>query len=231
MDTLQYILDRYQLRENLSDPMPIPIRGMSRYDLGPLFHALGFTQGAEIGVWKGRFSNALLQANPNLHLYCVDPWVPYPEYWDHTRHDTIGGAYNIAMATLAGQNCNIIRKFSVDAAKDVPDGSLDFVYIDGNHSFQSVVNDLCEWSKKVRVGGIISGHDYKDFGSGTFIDVVEAVHGFVGANHIRPWFVLGRARARRGEARDVPRSFMWVKPEPNALVVEWPRPYTADRVL
>ena len=54
-----------------------------------------------------------------------------------------------------------IRKPSVEAAKDIPDASLDFVYIDGAHDIQSVVNDIHEWQKKVRPDGIVYGHDYK----------------------------------------------------------------------
>jgi hypothetical protein len=214
MDTLQFVLDRYHITPENWDTMPIPLRGAQRTHLGPLFCDLGFTVGAEIGVWKGHFSEVLLKANPGLHMYCVDPWVSYKAYIDHTRHDLIAGAYEEAQKRLSQYPATIIRKFSVDAANDLPDGSLDFVYIDGNHSFQDVVNDLCVWSKKVRVGGIISGHDYKTFRPDLNIHVVEAVQGFVAANDITPWFVLGRAKVRRSEYRDAERSFLWVNPPP-----------------
>jgi hypothetical protein len=165
-------------------------------------------------------------------MLCVDPWVPYPEYFDHKRHRSIASAYDVAIARFAqyGDRVTIIRKFSIEAAKDIPDGSLDFVYIDGNHSYLDCVRDLEAWYPKIRVGGIMSGHDYKDFTKDNFIHVVEAVHGFVGAHYIRPWFVLGRARTRRGEASETPRSFMWVKPDPKVPIQEWPRPYTLERV-
>jgi len=48
----------------------------------------------------------------------------------------------------------------MDALEDIPDESLDFVYIDGNHSLPYITQDIYEWNRKVRVGGIISGHDY-----------------------------------------------------------------------
>ena len=48
----------------------------------------------------------------------------------------------------------------MDAVKDFADRSLDFVYIDANHEPQFVEEDIREWSKKVKVGGIVSGHDY-----------------------------------------------------------------------
>jgi len=48
----------------------------------------------------------------------------------------------------------------MDALRDISDGSLDFIYIDGNHSLPYIVSDIYEWNKKVKVGGCISGHDY-----------------------------------------------------------------------
>lgn len=67
----------------------------------------------------------------------------------------------------------------MDVVKQFKDESLDFVYIDGNHSFQHVVNDLCEWEKKVKVGGIVAGHDYiKRIHNGYLMHVPMAVHGF-----------------------------------------------------
>ena len=48
-----------------------------RNRLGELFYEAGYTNGAEVGVRKGAFSKILLDANPDLHMYCVDPWMPY----------------------------------------------------------------------------------------------------------------------------------------------------------
>ena len=48
----------------------------------------------------------------------------------------------------------------MDAVVDVADESLDFVFIDADHKYVSVCEDIREWSKKVRIGGIVSGHDY-----------------------------------------------------------------------
>ena len=60
----------------------------------------------------------------------------------------------------------------MDAVKDFKDESLDFVYIDANHGYESTKEDIREWSKKVKKGGIVSGHDYvKKNGYG----VIEAV--------------------------------------------------------
>ena len=63
---------------------------------------------------------------------------------------------------MASYNCHIVKKFSMDAVKEFNDESLDFLYIDCNHSFVHIAQDLWYWSKKVRKGGVVSGHDYSN---------------------------------------------------------------------
>jgi predicted O-methyltransferase YrrM len=122
-----------------------------------------------------------------------------------------------AVGRLARYNCEIIRKTSMDAVKDFVDNSLDFVYIDGNHKFEYVVNDLAEWSKKVRPGGIVSGHDWIKMALSSTtknndpIEVQAAVRGFIDAYRIRPLFILGTNAVVEGQLRDKVRSWFWVK--------------------
>jgi len=61
---------------------------------------------------------------------------------------------------LAKYDFTMIRKTSMEALADIPDESLDFCYIDGNHSLPYITQDIYEWQRKVKVGGVISGHDY-----------------------------------------------------------------------
>lgn len=63
-----------------------------------------------------------------------------------------------------------MKMSSVDAARFIVDGSLDLVFIDADHSYESVKNDIIAWLPKVRVGGVICGHDYE-----YKIGVVQAV--------------------------------------------------------
>jgi hypothetical protein len=109
----------------------------------------------------------------------------------------------------------MLRKTSMEAVADIPDESLDFVYIDGLHNFKDVAHDIWEWSKKVRVGGLISGHDYayspKPHGDPNALHVKYVVDAYVRAMRISPWFILGRGESRPGEKRDRFRSWMWVK--------------------
>jgi predicted O-methyltransferase YrrM len=64
------------------------------------------------------------------------------------------------------------------AVRDVADESLDFVFIDANHEYTAVRDDIREWTKKVRVGGIVSGHDYYKTPAGN-MGVINAVNEYV----------------------------------------------------
>jgi hypothetical protein len=202
-------------------PSPIEIPGATRYDLPELFSRMGFTRGAEIGVWEGDFSEVLCKGCPGIRLLCVDCWEHYEPYLDGPPAKRVARAQRIARKRLEPYGCEIVKAFSVDAVKDVPDGSLDFVYIDGNHSLEYTVQDLTRWSRKVRSGGIVSGHDYFFFEHRFKIGVVQAVHAYTDVEQIKPWYVLGtrkEARAYRspphhGTPREGHRfrSYMWVK--------------------
>ena len=98
----------------------------------------------------------------------------------------------------------------MDIVKTFEDGSLDFVYIDGNHYFEYVVQDIAFWSKKVRKGGIVSGHDYIHKRAPTKSHVIQAVNGYVDSYKINPWFLIGSQAKVPGEIRDNSRSWMWV---------------------
>jgi hypothetical protein len=177
------------------DTLPFtPYRNMSgRIGLAELFGKLGYKTGAEIGVSKGWYSEVLCKSAPGLHLLCVDPWQAYGG-WDD---ETMEGRLVATKDRLAGYDYEIIRKPSLEAVKDVPPNSLDFVYIDGLHEFDPVMQDIIQWVGKVRKGGIVSGHDYFHFrGAG----VVAAVNAYVAGHHIDPWYVT---------REDAP-SFFWV---------------------
>ena len=210
MDTLTYIVDKYGL--NIERRMPVEIPGMGRDNLAALFCELGFRTGAEIGVEAGLYSEVLCKANPELKLYAVDAWKAYSGYREHVTQSKLDAIFAQAQGRLVLHNCEIIRGFSMDTARLFEPNSLDFVYIDSNHSLPFVIADIHEWSKRVRPGGIIAGHDYKKTKAPIgMLHVVYAVQAYTGAYKISPWFVLGRREVRQGETRDKSRSWMWVK--------------------
>lgn len=143
--------------------------------------------GAEIGTDHGQYAQQLCEGIPGLVLNCIDPWVPYTEGTEVHDQANIDEIYKQACERLKPYNCNIWRQTSMEAVQHFPDNSLDFVFIDGNHSYSFVKEDVREWTKKVKPGGIVAGHDYKvdpvnDYG------VIEAVNEYVEENNISPLF-------------------------------------------
>lgn len=212
METLDYIVQKYNLNLNVRR-MPIEIPNVGRNNLAELFAELDFKSGAEIGVEQGVYSEVLCKANLQATVYGVDPWQSYKGYRDHISQSKLDGFYETTRKQLVPyDNYRLIRKFSLDAVRDFKDGSLDFVYIDGNHTLPFVIRDIIEWSKKVKKGGIVSGHDYrKSKRVVTQNHMVYAVHCYTQSYRIRPWFLLGRKAKVLGEIRDTARSWMWVK--------------------
>lgn len=199
MSTLEYILKKFNIAYNKKMAMPIEIPNFGRDGMASLFSELGFKTGAEVGVETGVYSEILLKNNSGLKLYSIDPWEAYANHYEEAK------------IRLAPYNCEIIRKLSQDAVKDFADDSLDFVYIDGDHSFLNITSDIIEWSKKVKVGGIISGHDYAKHKKYMNIHVKQVVIAYTDAYFIKPWFVLGSYHEIPGQIRDNSRSWMWVK--------------------
>ena len=204
METLKYIVDKFQIDLKQKSPIRIPF---DRYrGLTSLFRELGYKVGAEIGVDRGRYSKWICMKNKGVKLFCVDPYIYYDRYVERRTKESQSGlndSYEKAVERLAPFNCEIIKKTSMEAVKDFNDNSLDFVYIDGNHTFEYAVNDIAEWSKKVRPGGIVSGHDFvrsvelkkpwvpcdTEEQRIKLCQVKDAVEAWTYANRIKPFFL------------------------------------------
>lgn len=211
MDTLEYILKKFGL-EKYSNKMPVEIPNFGRDQLADLLHELDFKIGVEVGVAAGEYSLTLCKANPQMKIYGIDPWEPYKDYRDYTKRSTFEKLYLDSRQRLDQfGNYQFVKKFSMEAVKDFANESIDFVYIDANHNFQNVTNDIVEWGKRLKRGGIISGHDYFKPRNNAPIHVTQVLQGYTDAYHINPWFVLGREANNEGLIRDMPRSWMWVK--------------------
>lgn len=214
MNTLQTIIDKYDLskvKPNRHGATEIP--NVGRKQLAELFHDLDFKLGVEIGVAAGVFSEIMMEANPGVELYGVDPYIKHDGYVDYQLASTFTKLENEAHSRLDrfGNFYHFIKALSMEALDKFEDGELDFVYLDGDHSFESVVADIAGWTKKLKKGGIISGHDFAHHGRpGVNIHVVEAVLGYTGSNHIKPWFILGNEAKDQGLIRESIRSWFWV---------------------
>lgn len=127
--------------------------------------------GVEVGVYRGWLSELLLDARPLLTLVMVDAWSavsPNPEYarsgdlhaiMPQPAHDD---AYADCVARVAKYRPRAIvfRARSLDIGAMWQPASLDFVFIDGDHSYQGCAQDISRWREIVRPGGIVCGHDY-----------------------------------------------------------------------
>ncbi len=198
---------------------PAEIPNCSRHDLPQFFVDIGFKVGAEIGVYKGEFSEKFCQAG--LKMYAIDPWVVYqndteeilPNY--QQRLDFLHQHTQRVLAPYVQKGlCTLIRKTSMEALEDFEDESLDFVYIDGSHNFKNVAQDLCEWTKKVRKGGIVAGHDYilsNEAPKAHALHVRYVVDAFIKAFSITNWYILGRTERLPEEKRETSRSWMFIQ--------------------
>jgi len=214
--TLAYLVNKYQLSYDDHTLMPVEIPNVGRNTLPEWLRELDFKIGVEVGVAEGRYGAILASANPQMKFYGIDPWHPYEGGIDYMDEATFIKLYEKFQQVIAPYpNYEAIKELSMDSVKKFEDNSLDFVYIDANHSEPYITQDITEWHKKVRVGGILSGHDYirpanrgeKDF----TCDVISATNRFTQENNIRPWFILGLQAKHNGMIRDATRSWMWVK--------------------
>lgn len=154
----------------------------------------------EIGSWRGR-SAAFMgveihNSNKNIKFDAIDPW----EGWTSDTYDyRDDSSYNESLKknidvdkdwlykdflknTLPVSHIvNPIRKPSTVAAEEYQNESLEFVFIDGDHSYESVKEDILAWLPKVKRGGILAGHDYTVDWPGT----IKAVNETIGNTNIR----------------------------------------------
>ncbi len=144
----------------------------------------GWTRGAELGVFDGRTFLHLLWQCPHLELIGVDVWdMPgftegptksgercFCEYCAETRVThralamktiTVAGLRKRVMreSAIYGSRAVILQERTADAALGV-DQSLDFVFVDGDHSTEGVLDDIDHWVPKIKIGGRLIGHDF-----------------------------------------------------------------------
>ena len=131
----------------------------------------GDLTGAEIGIFQGRMSLALLK-NPHLILFMVDNWKAMPRY-------RISEEDQKANHRMARQNAVdrgiILHMDSWEAARKVPDKCLDFVFIDADHSYEGVSSDISLWKPKLKATGLLCGHDYANPNEPCGMEVKRAV--------------------------------------------------------
>ena len=134
-----------------------------------MIEKMGLKIGAEIGVDKAGFSNHILSKTKIETYYCIDTWQDdfgsdcKPEYFDKDGNKRFNEALNALNALKSyGSRVVMMRMTGMEASTKIPNESLDFIYIDGDHSLEGIYTDIKAWLPKLKIGGLIGGHDYKD---------------------------------------------------------------------
>ncbi len=121
---------------------------------------------AEIGVWEGQFSRRILEICAPDRLHLIDPWMYMPEFSNtgfgrKKNENLMEVKYQDVVAMFADDPRVVIHRATSDVALSaLPDASLDWVYIDGNHNDPFIGNDLALCLQKVKAKGVIAGDDY-----------------------------------------------------------------------
>jgi len=122
-------------------------------------------QCVEIGVWKGAFAAQVLDRCSSIRTYwMVDPWRKLddwnkPKNADHRRLDQ-AKAEALRVTEFASDRRTVLQGTTLEVVDSIPDASLDFIYIDGDHSLRGITIDLISLWPKLKPGGILAGDDF-----------------------------------------------------------------------
>ncbi len=181
---------------------------LSRLPEGPV-------TGAEIGVFQGEMSAHLLERD-DLTLLMVDPWegdgasyaAECGDWHANLSQDAQDTHYERARfaVAFAGKRAKIVRARSRWVPESVNLGSLDFVFLDGDHSYLGCAADIEAWLTTLKPGGLLCGHDYDHpefphFGVKQAVDEFSKLHGLpVEHGENMTWFIRWKRRADESQA-------------------------------
>jgi hypothetical protein len=145
----------------------------------------------EVGSWKGRsscyFGVEIINSGKKIKLDCVDTFLgseehlnPNSPYFSKELLEDENWLFNIFINNISKLEGVItpIRMESSKASKIYDDESLDFVFIDASHDYDSVISDLKSWFPKIKKGGYFAGHDFHHQ------PIIKAVHEFFNQQEI-----------------------------------------------
>eukprot|EP00908_Phaeocystis_cordata_P008018 Transcript_18687.p1 GENE.Transcript_18687~~Transcript_18687.p1 ORF type:complete len:312 (+),score=79.95 Transcript_18687:94-1029(+) len=173
-----------------------------RDELAVLANQLNLTgTAAELGVFRGEFSEKNLKKWRGALYVMIDSWRPSDCINGNSSHCVYGAGYDreqydlretkLRMARNPGfeRRHRIVQNTTAAAAALFADGSLDWIYLDATHTYAEARQDLETWYTKVRPGGLVSGHDYQyvhqEMGDGYTFGVKDAVDEFAARRGIR----------------------------------------------
>ncbi|MCB2097771.1 MAG: class I SAM-dependent methyltransferase [Parvularculaceae bacterium] len=119
----------------------------------------------EVGVFRGIFAENILTACPDIdQYYMIDPWR-HLSNWEKpaNRDDDVFNKFleeAMARTEFAASRRRVLRGTTKEVSAEIPNGSLDAVYIDGDHTLRGIAIDLITMLPKMRIGGIVCGDDF-----------------------------------------------------------------------
>lgn len=198
---------------------PHSLKGLVRNDMYRMFADLGFNTGVEVGVEKGKNAQTMFEIIPNLKLYGVDPYQQHPQasYVYHAEKRGWNDKYlqnckKQCLKRMHARNFTLLQGFSEYMADKLKDNTLDFVYIDADHSYDMIMLDVIKWGRKLKKGGIMSGHDYyyDSNKQGRRAKVTQAINDYTKIHGIK-FYITDEDHAKL--SGDIYPSWFWVKLE------------------
>jgi beta-1,4-mannosyl-glycoprotein beta-1,4-N-acetylglucosaminyltransferase len=143
----------------------------------------------ELGTWKGRSLAyvADLVKSKNLRVLAVDTFggTPGDPFHESVKWENIRQIFDTNIRLMGLENhVDTLQGMTVEMAKSVPDGSVDLVFVDADHSYEAVRDDIAAWRPKLTPKGEMCGHDYVEH-----CGVPRAVQEAFGTNHSHQWDV------------------------------------------
>jgi predicted O-methyltransferase YrrM len=172
--------------------------GPRRWDvLAGLMLEQGYKTFVEVGCKEGRTTGHILKTVPDSRVIAVDPWITQEASADPTKETYASWDFEREFWANVGENrgrCAMWRMTSEQAAQAYPtenDPRVDLVFIDALHDYEHVKQDIALWWPKVRIGGILSGHDFNHKWPGCERAVAESfdlMH--IGVAPDSVWFIV-----------------------------------------
>lgn len=117
---------------------------------------------AEVGSFEGSYARTMLDTFPGANMFLIDMWeTAGNDFYYSIREGTVERAYEVALRRFGeAENVKMLKGKSSEIVLQFEDESLDFIYIDADHSYEGCLQDLNLWYPKVKKGGVIAGHDW-----------------------------------------------------------------------